>query len=39
MEFFTTNEIKPNGWIQKQLKIQAEGLNGNLEICMCVVRK
>ncbi len=31
MEFFTTNEIKPNGWIQKQLKIQAEGLNGNLD--------
>ena len=31
MEFFTTNEIKPNGWLLKQLKIQANGLNGNLD--------
>lgn len=29
--FFTTNELKPTGWLEKQLKIQAEGLNGNLD--------
>ena len=29
--FFTTNEIKPTGWIKKQLIIQAEGLAGNLD--------
>jgi len=29
--FFTTNEIKPAGWLKRQLKIQAEGLSGNLD--------
>ncbi len=29
--FFTTNEIKPTGWLYRQLKIQAEGLSGNLD--------
>lgn len=29
--FYTTNEIKPTGWIKKQLEIQAEGLSGNLD--------
>lgn len=29
--FFTPNEIKPCGWLKKQLKIQAEGLCGNLD--------
>ncbi len=29
--FFTTNEIKPSGWLKKQLQIQAEGLCGNLD--------
>ncbi len=28
---YTTNEIKPSGWIKKQLEIQAAGLNGNLD--------
>ena len=28
---FTTNEIKPKGWLYKQLKIQAAGLSGNLD--------
>ena len=27
---FTTNEIKPEGWLRRQLEIQAEGLSGNL---------
>ena len=27
---FTTNEIKPKGWLYKQLRIQATGLSGNL---------
>lgn len=30
-KFYTTNEIKPTGWLYKQLKIQAEGLSGNLD--------
>ncbi len=29
--FYTTNEIKPTGWLYRQLKIQAEGLSGNLD--------
>ena len=28
--FYTSNEIKPAGWLKRQLKIQAEGLSGNL---------
>ena len=30
-KLFTTNEIKPRGWILRQLRIQAEGLAGNLD--------
>lgn len=29
--FYTTNEIKPEGWLKKQLTIQANGLSGNLD--------
>ncbi len=29
--FFTTNEIKPEGWLKKQLQIQSKGQNGNLD--------
>ncbi|MGM9683843.1 MAG: beta-L-arabinofuranosidase domain-containing protein [Eubacteriales bacterium] len=29
--FYTSNEIKPAGWLYRQLKIQAEGLCGNLD--------
>ena len=28
--FYTTNEIKAEGWLRRQLEIQAEGLSGNL---------
>ena len=28
--FYTTNEIRPQGWLRRQLEIQAEGLSGNL---------
>ncbi len=31
MEFFTTKEIQPGGWLKKQLEIQAKGLSGNLD--------
>ena len=29
-KFYTTNEIKPAGWLRRQLEIQAAGLSGNL---------
>ena len=29
--FFTANEIKPTGWIKKQLVLEANGLAGNLD--------
>ncbi len=28
---YSTNEIKPRGWLRRQLEIQAEGLSGNLD--------
>lgn len=28
---YTTNEVKPTGWLLNQLKIQANGLSGNLD--------
>ncbi len=30
MKNLTSNEIKPTGWLKKQLEIQANGLSGNL---------
>ncbi|MBO5036839.1 MAG: glycoside hydrolase family 127 protein [Clostridia bacterium] len=30
-KFYTSKQLKPNGWLLKQLKIQAEGLSGNLD--------
>ncbi len=29
--FYTTNELKPKGWLRRQLEIQANGLSGNLD--------
>ena len=29
-KLYTSNEIKPSGWLRRQLEIQAEGLGGNL---------
>ena len=29
--FYTSNELKPKGWLRRQLQIQAEGLSGNLD--------
>lgn len=29
-DFYTSKELKPQGWLHRQLEIQAEGLSGNL---------
>lgn len=29
--FYTTNALKPKGWLKRQLEIQAAGLSGNLD--------
>lgn len=29
--FYTTAQLKPKGWLRRQLQIQAEGLSGNLD--------
>lgn len=29
--FYTTKELKPSGWLRKQLTIQLQGLSGNLD--------
>ena len=29
--FFTSRDLKPRGWLRRQLKLQAEGLCGNLD--------
>ena len=31
LQFYTTRQIKPRGWLRRQLQIQAEGLSGNLD--------
>ena len=30
-DFYTAKEIKPTGWLRRQLEIQANGLSGNLD--------
>ena len=30
-KFYTSKELKPEGWLYRQLRIQADGLSGNLD--------
>ena len=30
-DFYTSREIRPDGWLKRQLEIQAQGLSGNLD--------
>ncbi|MBE6635597.1 MAG: hypothetical protein E7617_05295 [Ruminococcaceae bacterium] len=36
--FFNPSQVKPEGWLLRQLEIQAEGLSGNLDKCWRDVR-
>ena len=31
LRFFKPSELKPEGWLRRELEIQAEGLSGNLD--------
>ena len=31
LQFYTRGEIRPEGWLKRQLRIQADGLSGNLD--------
>lgn len=31
LRFFTPSELKPAGWLRRELEVQAEGLSGNLD--------
>ena len=31
LSFYSSKELKPRGWLRRQLEIQAEGLSGNLD--------
>jgi hypothetical protein len=37
-EFYTSQQLKPQGWLKRQLEIQANGLSGNLDKVWCDVR-
>ena len=36
--FYSSNELKPKGWLLRQLRIQADGLSGNLDKVWADVR-
>ena len=39
LKSLTTRQLKPEGWLKRQLEIQAEGLSGHLDLIWPDIRE